>query len=219
MSTERRSGVTRRRLLQTASVAGVALAFGRGIHPVYAKPLSVPQGLIMLLTRFGMDVLLAHPPGFDLMEATVAAARKNASDSGARFEIVRKDFDGNDALLDRLMEMRDVHRASFAPVDLQEVGSPDRADQHFVVPIVVHVPRRGDRPAAVVARVGAVEPEAVGAVERRQTQRRAEARSPRRRRPAWSRARSCAPPRSSARWRGSAAATSAATASSSRNSA
>ena len=34
--------------------------------PSYGKPLSVPQGIIGLLTRFGMDVTLAHPEGYDL---------------------------------------------------------------------------------------------------------------------------------------------------------
>jgi nitrate/nitrite transport system substrate-binding protein len=43
MSTERRSRLSRRRLLQTASVAGMALALGRGVRPAYAKPLSVEK--------------------------------------------------------------------------------------------------------------------------------------------------------------------------------
>jgi ornithine carbamoyltransferase len=32
--------------------------------PSYGKPLSVPQGIIGLLTRFGMNVVLAHPEGY-----------------------------------------------------------------------------------------------------------------------------------------------------------
>jgi len=32
--------------------------------PSYVKPMSVPQGLIMLMTRFGMNVTLAHPPEY-----------------------------------------------------------------------------------------------------------------------------------------------------------
>ena len=32
--------------------------------PQYVRPLSVPQGLIMLMPRFGMDVTLAYPKGF-----------------------------------------------------------------------------------------------------------------------------------------------------------
>ncbi|MBR7009411.1 MAG: hypothetical protein IKI02_00710, partial [Oscillospiraceae bacterium] len=34
--------------------------------PSYGKPLSVPQGVIGLFTRFGMDVTLAHPEGYEV---------------------------------------------------------------------------------------------------------------------------------------------------------
>ena len=56
--------------------------------PSYAKPLSVPQGLIMLLPRFGLDVTLAHPPEYFLMPATMVAARRNAAAAGTKFEAV-----------------------------------------------------------------------------------------------------------------------------------
>ena len=36
--------------------------------PSYGKPLSVPQGIIGLMTRFGMDVVLAHPEGYEVFE-------------------------------------------------------------------------------------------------------------------------------------------------------
>jgi len=55
--------------------------------PSYAKPLSVPQGLITLLTRFGANVTLAHPPGYQLTEASTAAAASNAS-AGGSFRVV-----------------------------------------------------------------------------------------------------------------------------------
>lgn len=55
--------------------------------PSYAKPLSVPQGLITLLTRFGANVTLAHPPGYQLTEETMAAAAGNAADGGS-FRVV-----------------------------------------------------------------------------------------------------------------------------------
>jgi len=51
--------------------------------PSYAKPLSVPQGLITLLTRFGANVTLAHPPGYQLTEQTMSAAVGNASNGGS----------------------------------------------------------------------------------------------------------------------------------------
>src|SRR5688572_14153324 len=43
MSTERRSGLSRRRLLQTASIASAALALGRGLRPARATPLTVEK--------------------------------------------------------------------------------------------------------------------------------------------------------------------------------
>ena len=56
--------------------------------PSYAKPLSVPQGLITLMTRQAMRVTLAHPPGYDLVPRCLEAARENAKKSGGTFEIV-----------------------------------------------------------------------------------------------------------------------------------
>jgi ornithine carbamoyltransferase len=55
--------------------------------PSYAKPLSVPQGLIMLMPRFGLDVTLVHPPEYFLMPETMQAARENAARAGAKFEV------------------------------------------------------------------------------------------------------------------------------------
>jgi N-acetylornithine carbamoyltransferase len=56
--------------------------------PSYAKPMSVPQGLIMLMTRFGLDVTLAHPPEYKLMESTMQIARDNAKQNGVKFKAV-----------------------------------------------------------------------------------------------------------------------------------
>ena len=56
--------------------------------PAYARPLSVPQGLVTLMPRFGMDVVLAHPKEFKLMPKIIADAEKYAGESGSKFEIV-----------------------------------------------------------------------------------------------------------------------------------
>jgi knotted carbamoyltransferase YgeW len=53
--------------------------------PSYGKPLSVPQGSIGLLTRFGAHVVLAHPEGYDLEEEPMSAARRFAAESGGSF--------------------------------------------------------------------------------------------------------------------------------------
>jgi N-acetylornithine carbamoyltransferase len=48
----------------------------------------VPQSLIMLMPRFGIDVTLAAPKEFALMPETVQQARQNAEEAGVKFEIV-----------------------------------------------------------------------------------------------------------------------------------
>jgi len=55
--------------------------------PSYGKPLSVPQGVLGLLTRLGCHVALAHPPGYELIPAVVARARAQARESGGSFEV------------------------------------------------------------------------------------------------------------------------------------
>jgi N-acetylornithine carbamoyltransferase len=67
---------------------GRKLAVTWAYAPSYAKPLSVPQGLIMLLPRFGLNVVLAHPPEYRLMPETVQAARDHARWAGVKFEVV-----------------------------------------------------------------------------------------------------------------------------------
>jgi N-acetylornithine carbamoyltransferase len=67
---------------------GRKIAVSWAYAPSYAKPMSVPQGLITLMTRFGLDVVLAHPPEFKLMEHTLQVAEENARRHGTKFEIV-----------------------------------------------------------------------------------------------------------------------------------
>ncbi len=58
----------------------------------YQKPISVPQSLILLMSRFGMNVRLTRPPEYKLMPDIVDQARENAKRSGGSFEIF-EDFD------------------------------------------------------------------------------------------------------------------------------
>lgn len=58
----------------------------------YQKPLSIPQSLILLLTRYGADVRLTRPPEFKLMPEIVQQAEENARASHGSFEII-EDFD------------------------------------------------------------------------------------------------------------------------------
>ena len=75
------------REMRGRNTRGLKIAVTWAYAPSYAKPLSVPQGLIMLMPRFGLDVTLAHPKEFGLMPETVAAARENARQGGGSFRI------------------------------------------------------------------------------------------------------------------------------------
>lgn len=70
------------------ALRGKKLAMSWAYSPSYGKPLSVPQGIIGLLTRFGMDVTLAHPEGYGLIPDVVERARRNSGASGGRFAVV-----------------------------------------------------------------------------------------------------------------------------------
>ena len=71
-----------------ADLAGKKIAVSWAYSPSYAKPLSVPQGLVTLLTRFGAHVTLAQPEGYRLMDEPMAAAAANAAASGGSFRAV-----------------------------------------------------------------------------------------------------------------------------------
>lgn len=67
------------------NLKGKKIAMSWAYSPSYGKPLSVPQGIIGLMTRFGMDVVLAHPEGYEVMPEVEAVARANAEQSGGSF--------------------------------------------------------------------------------------------------------------------------------------
>ncbi len=69
------------------SLRGKKIAISWAYSPSYAKPLSVPQGEAMLLSRWGAEVVLAHPPGYELLPETMAWAQQNAERSGGSFAI------------------------------------------------------------------------------------------------------------------------------------
>ncbi len=60
----------------------------------YAKPISVPQSLILQMPRFGLDVTLAHPPEFELMPEIMEQAQEQARKNNTKFEVVHSMEDG-----------------------------------------------------------------------------------------------------------------------------
>jgi len=110
---------------------GRRIAMSWAYSPSYAKPLSVPQGVIMLLTRFGADVVLAHPEGYRLMDDTLETARRNATESGGRFTVTHdmdqaftaadvvypKSWGPHDLMLERVAANRARDRAAMAAIE------------------------------------------------------------------------------------------------------
>ncbi len=67
------------------NLKGKKVAMTWAYSPSYGKPLSVPQGVIGLFTRFGMDVVLAHPEGYEVMPEVEQIAAANAEKTGGSF--------------------------------------------------------------------------------------------------------------------------------------
>ena len=55
-------------------LAGRKVTVSWAYSPSYGKPLSVPQGVLGLMTRLGLDVVLAHPPGYELLPEIMTLA-------------------------------------------------------------------------------------------------------------------------------------------------
>ncbi len=90
------------------NLRGKKIVMSWAYSPSYGKPLSVPQGIIGLMTRFGMNVQLAHPPGYDLIPEIVDMAGEQALTSGGSFGVSHS--------MDEAMQDADiVYPKSWAP--------------------------------------------------------------------------------------------------------
>ena len=69
------------------NLKGKKIAMSWAYSPSYGKPLSVPQGVVGLMTRFGMNVVLAHPKGYEIMNGVEKIAKENAVKSGGSFTV------------------------------------------------------------------------------------------------------------------------------------
>ena len=95
------------------NLKGKKIAMSWAYSPSYGKPLSVPQGVIGLMTRFGMEVVLAHPPGYNLMSEVEKIAATNSQKYGggySRVESMSEAFEGADI----------VYPKSWAPYAVME---------------------------------------------------------------------------------------------------
>lgn len=69
------------------NLKGKKVAMTWAYSPSYGKPLSVPQGVIGLMSRFGMDVSLAYPEGYEVMDDVVELAKRQSAESGGSITI------------------------------------------------------------------------------------------------------------------------------------
>ncbi len=99
------------------ALKGKKIAMSWAYSPSYGKPLSVPQGIIGLASRFGMEITLAHPAGYDLIPEVVELSKKQAAASGGSFRHVNsmdEAFVGADI----------VYPKSWAPYDVMQKRVP-----------------------------------------------------------------------------------------------
>ncbi|SLM19361.1 conserved hypothetical protein [uncultured spirochete] len=90
---------------------GKKIAMSWAYSPSYGKPLSVPQGVIGLASRFGMDIVLAHPQGYDLIPDVLEMTKKQASASGGSFTYT-------DSMDEAFKDADIVYPKSWAPYDV-----------------------------------------------------------------------------------------------------
>jgi knotted carbamoyltransferase YgeW len=95
------------------SLKGKKIAVTWAYSPSYGKPLSVPQGIISLMTRFGMDVILSYPKGYNLIPEVEQIAASYAQEGNTKFEILHN--------MDEAFENADVvYPKSWAPYQIMQ---------------------------------------------------------------------------------------------------
>ena len=95
------------------NLRGKKIAMTWAYSPSYGKPLSVPQAIIGLMSRFGMNVSLAHPEGYGLIPDVIEQAKKQSLQSGGSFEVVNN-------MEDAFKDADIVYPKSWAPFNVMQ---------------------------------------------------------------------------------------------------
>ncbi len=106
------------------NLKGKKIAMTWAYSPSYGKPLSVPQGIIGLFTRMGMDVVLAHPEGYNVMPEMEEIAKANAEKSGGSFTRV-------ESMEEAFKDADIVYPKSWAPFSVMEERTQLVEDRKF----------------------------------------------------------------------------------------
>jgi len=95
------------------NLKGKKLVMSWAYSPSYGKPLSVPQGVIALMSRFGIDIELAYPEGYNLIPEIVEVAEKNALSHGSTFKI-------SHSMAEAMRDADIVYPKSWAPYHIMQ---------------------------------------------------------------------------------------------------
>ena len=95
------------------NLKGKKIVMSWAYSPSYGKPLSVPQGVITLMSRFGMNIELAYPEGYGLIPEIVEIAKNNAQKSGGSLNISHSMFDA-------MQDADIVYPKSWAPFQIMQ---------------------------------------------------------------------------------------------------
>ena len=95
------------------NLKGKKIVMSWAYSPSYGKPLSVPQGIIGLMSRFGMNIELAYPEGYGLIPEVVELAKKNAQQSGGSLNV-------NHSMTDAMKDADIVYPKSWAPFHIMQ---------------------------------------------------------------------------------------------------
>ncbi len=95
------------------NLRGKKIVMSWAYSPSYGKPLSVPQGIIGLMSRFGMNIELAYPEGYGLIPEIVDLAKKNAQQSGGSLNV-------SHSMADAMKDADIVYPKSWAPYHIMQ---------------------------------------------------------------------------------------------------
>jgi len=95
------------------SLRGKKLVMSWAYSPSYGKPLSVPQGIIALMSRFGMNIELAYPEGYSLIPEIVEIAKKNAIAAGGSLRV-------SHSMEEAMRDADIVYPKSWAPYNIMQ---------------------------------------------------------------------------------------------------
>jgi len=95
------------------NLRGKKIAMTWAYSPSYGKPLSVPQAIIGLMSRFGMNISLAFPEGYGLIPEVIEQAKKQSAQSGGSFEVVN-------SMEDAFQDADIVYPKSWAPFQVMQ---------------------------------------------------------------------------------------------------